>query len=1135
MTDAEAVPALPEVPGPDTFRLMVEAISECGIFLLDPAGRIASWNAGAERITGYSAIEAIGRPSASLCLPDGTAGAGDPSDLRPSPGRGPFDGERVLVRKDGSPFRAAFGVTELQHEGTLVGYAVTLRDVSQESHAEEELRRTATLLRAVAEGTTDAVFVKDRDGRYLLFNEAASRLVGRPVDEVLGKDDTALFDPESARKVMKRDRWVMEFGLTETEEEELTVAGITRTYLATKAPYRDEHGNSIGLIGISRDITERKRSEAALREREALYRIFTEDATDLVRLLDLDGRVIYASPAVSRLLGRVPAHQFDFIHPEDAEASRRWWQGALAGSQEGFDWRVRGADGEWHWLETWVSLVQHQGKPHVMTVCRDITERKRAEAALKESERRLAEAQRIAHLGHWENHLDEGRIALSDEVYRILGLRPQEGIHTLEELRERIHPDDRPIQTEAAARALGEGSPYELEYRVVRPDGEIRFVHSQGEVIRDSSGRPHHAFGTVQDVTERRRAEEALRASEARFRAFIDNISDAFFFCEEHGRIVDVNRQACASMGYTRDELIGKTPFDIDADATPAGSAEIGARLGAGETITFDTRHRRKDGSVFPVEVRIRPIVLEGRLCGLALARDITRRKQAEETLRRSEEMLRRAEAMAHVGAWSFEVQERVFLGTEEAYRLCGWEPRPHRQEDLSTIVHPDDRPRWQAAWQASLAGAPFELEHRLVVDGQVRWVHVRAEPEIDAEGRVVRIAGVSQDLTERKLLEAQLWQAQKMEAIGQLAGGVAHDFNNLLNVILGYSELLLLGLPASEPHRERVVAIRDAGERAARLTGQLLAFSRRAIVEPKVLDLNEVIDSSARMLRRLIGEDIILATVLSPRLSRVRIDPVQVEQLILNLGVNARDAMPRGGRLTLSTENVDVRKQDRRSDPDLKPGRYVRLSLADTGMGMTDEVKARIFEPFFTTKGVGRGTGLGLATVYGIVKQAGGQITVESQVGAGTTFAILLPAVPEADAPAGPESVPIAPRGTETVLLVEDEEGVRRVARLALEMQGYTVLEAAAGPEALRALDDHPEPVHLLLTDVVMPDLGGRELADAVRARRPGVKVLYTSGYTDDVAIRYDVSETDDAFLQKPFTALGLARKVREVLDGPS
>jgi two-component system cell cycle sensor histidine kinase/response regulator CckA len=328
------------------------------------------------------------------------------------------------------------------------------------------------------------------------------------------------------------------------------------------------------------------------------------------------------------------------------------------------------------------------------------------------------------------------------------------------------------------------------------------------------------------------------------------------------------------------------------------------------------------------------------------------------------------------------------------------------------------------------------------------------------------------------------------------------------------------------------VTAIQDAGERAARLTSQLLAFSRKAMVAPKVLDLNEVIDSTGKMLRRLIGEDVTLTTILSPGLSRVRIDPGQVEQVLMNLAVNARDAMPRGGRLTIETKDVEVGEVDLACRPDLKPGRHVQLSVADTGHGMTDEVQARLFEPFFTTKGVGKGTGLGLATVYGIVKQAGADIAVDTRVGAGTTFTILFPAVPESAVPAETGELRGAPRGAETVLLAEDEDAVRKLARLALEMQGYTVLEAGTGADAVRVAETHPGPVHLLATDVVMPDLGGGDLAEAVRARRPGVKVLYMSGYTDDAVIRHGVSEAVDAFVQKPFTLLGFARKVREVLD---
>ncbi|MDB5306801.1 MAG: Sensory box histidine kinase/response regulator [Gemmataceae bacterium] len=387
----------------------------------------------------------------------------------------------------------------------------------------------------------------------------------------------------------------------------------------------------------------------------------------------------------------------------------------------------------------------------------------------------------------------------------------------------------------------------------------------------------------------------------------------------------------------------------------------------------------------------------------------------------------------------------------------------------------------------------------------------------------------VVRDVTEQRRLEEQFRQAQKMEAVGRLAGGVAHDFNNLLTVINGYGDLLLTELPPVDPLRPSVAAIRDAGERAAGLTQQLLAFSRKAIIEPKVLDLNEVVARSEKLLRRLIGEDVALVTALTPELGRVKADPVQVEQVLMNLVVNARDAMPGGGRLLVETGNAEVPGDD----PARRPGWYVRLAVSDTGCGMADEVKAKIFEPFYTTKGPGKGTGLGLAVVHGVVEQSGGYVRVDSEVGVGTTFEVLVPAVKDVAGRPSPGVVRVMARGTETVLVVEDEEAVRRIARIALETQGYTVLEADGGTTAVRVADQHSGPVHLLLTDVVMPGTGGRELADTLRQRYPGLKVLYMSGYTDDAVVRHGVIEATDAFLQKPFTLQALAKKARSVLDG--
>lgn len=433
--------------------------------------------------------------------------------------------------------------------------------------------------------------------------------------------------------------------------------------------------------------------------------------------------------------------------------------------------------------------------------------------------------------------------------------------------------------------------------------------------------------------------------------------------------------------------------------------------------------------------------------------------------------------------------------------------------------------------------GEPLlNLEEKLTrSDGSTLILATSRVPMRDPFGAVIGILGVFQDITDRKRLEEQYRQSHKMEAIGQLAGGIAHDFNNLLTVINGYSDILLSQCQPVDSFHGPLAEIHQAGERAAGLTAQLLAFSRKSIVEPKLLDLNEVIERLVKLLGRLIGDDIKVSSSLAPNLSQLRADRSQMEQVVLNIAVNARDAMPRGGRLTIETKDVDVDVDRAFRYPDCMAGRYVRLAISDTGTGMTDEVRAKLFEPFFTTKGPGKGTGLGLATVYGIVKQAGGHISVYSELGVGTTFQVLFPAI-AGDLDRSTEAEDSRPTvGKETILLVEDEAGVRTFTWQALEAQGYSVLPAGSAKEAIDLSDGHDGAIHLLVTDVVMAEMGGRELAESLRGRRPGIRVLYMSGYTDDVVIRHGVIDAHDAFLQKPFTPLGLSRKVRAVLDGNS
>ena len=512
------------------------------------------------------------------------------------------------------------------------------------------------------------------------------------------------------------------------------------------------------------------------------------------------------------------------------------------------------------------------------------------------------------------------------------------------------------------------------------------------------------------------------------------------------------------------------------------------------------------------------------------------------QALRDSEEFLARAQAVAQIGSWISSPGTTGSLSwSREVFRIFGVREDQFAGtvQDFFARVHPDDVEMVRrAAEEATAEGRPYAVDHRIVrPDGTIRWVHERADVLLDEQGRPTRIIGIVQDITDRRAAEealrhseAQLRQSQKMEAVGRLAGGVAHDFNNLLTVITGRTQLLLAQIGADPARRRELELIEQTAERAASLTKQLLAFSRKQVLQPTRLDLNTVVAELASLLRRLIGEDVELTLRATPDLPPIHADRAQIEQVVVNLVVNARDAMPRGGRLTISTGTLNATGFG--GDP-VPRGEWVTLAVSDTGHGIARESQPLVFEPFFTTKGPGKGTGLGLSIVYGIVEQSGGRIALDSEPGRGTTFTVYLPVAVERTTDAVARSAPTPTRGHETVLLVEDEPEVRRLTREILETQGYAVLEAADGATALRTARDHRGSIDLLLTDVVMPGLRGHEVAQALAAagRRP--RVLYISGYPDLVGADSAIGE--QWLLPKPFSPAELARKVRAVLDEPS
>src|SRR5213593_4246443 len=621
------------------------------------------------------------------------------------------------------------------------------------------------------------------------------------------------------------------------------------------------------------------------------------------------------------------------------------------------------------------------------------------------------------------------------------------------------------------------------------------------------------------------------------FHALVEHSSDAVALLDETGAITYVSQAATRLLGYGVPELTGTNALGFLHPDDLALTERLCRQLldQPGTPIRTELRARHKDGSYHLVEA-VAVNRLDDPAVGAVVAnwRDITERLRAEQALRNSEQSYRSLVDGVRDVIFALSPGGEVTSLNPAFEEMTGFPPAEWVGRPFEAFVHPGDVPLALDLFGRVLGGEPRPtIPFRILTKGgSYRVAEFSASAQV-RDGRLAGILGIGRDVTERLGLEQQLRQAQKMEAVGRLAGGIAHDFNNILTAITGHADLLLEDLGHHDPRRADVDEIRRSAERAAGLTRQLLAFSRQQVLQPKVVDLNALVLDLDKLLRRLIGEDVELATVLDPALGRVTADPGQLEQVIVNLAVNARDAMPQGGKLTLETRNIDLDSSYTLEHSLVKPGPYVQLTVSDSGIGMDEETQAHAFEPFFTTKPRGQGTGLGLAMVYGTVKQSGGFIWVYSEPGHGATFKIYLPRV---DTPTEAATLPaptVQPaRGSETVLLAEDEPAVRAIAQQALERHGYTVLAAPSGAAALALAAQHAATIDLLLTDVVMPGMSGRDLADRLTAQRPGIRVLYISGYTDNAIVRHGMLEPGLAYLQKPFRPHALVRKVREVLD---
>lgn len=746
----------------------------------------------------------------------------------------------------------------------------------------------------------------------------------------------------------------------------------------------------------------------------------------------------------------------------------------------------------------------------------------------------------------------EGRFLTVNPAFAfILGYEsPEEMIADITDIAHQLYvdPADR---VEAGLLQEERGFLQAFEFEAYRRDGERIWLSENRRSVWNKESEDSYFEGSVENITERRQAEQEraqLTAEIENQRQRINNIVSSVpgVVWEAWGkpdvatqRIDFVSDYVEMMLGYSVEEWVATPNFwlTIVHPDDKERTARIAARaFESGESCRLEFRWLTKDGRSVWVESNFVVIAdAAGLPVGLrGVNTEITERKQAEQSLRESEERYRDLVENAHDIIYSQDLDGRYTSMNRAGTQITGYSRQEVLTLDLERTVAPEFIGKVREMLGKKLAGekvTAYEMDliakdgHRITVEANTKLVF--------HDGVPVGVQGIARDVTERKLLEAQLRQAQKMEAIGRLAGGVAHDFNNLLTAINGYSGLALQRIDSDHPLKGYLEEIHKAGDRAANLTRQLLAFGRKQILQPLAISLNDIVTDMNKMLRLLIGGDIELVSKLDPALEKIKADPGQIEQVLVNLVVNARDAMPRGGKLTIETARAELDQDYADAHVGVIAGVYVMLAISDTGTGMDETTQAHMFDPFFTTKESGKGTGLGLSTVYGIVKQSGGNIRVNSELGHGTSFKVYLPeltmAAAEPKRAAGETSLAA---GSETILLVEDEDVVRGLARKILERAGYNVLEASRGAEAFRLCLERTEPIDLLLTDVVMPETSGKEVADRLTERYPGLKVLFMSGYTDETIVHQGVLDPNIEFIQKPFTPFTLARKVRDVLD---
>ena len=934
--------------------------------------------------------------------------------------------------------------------------------------ARSALRKSEAHLRALLDTLPDLVWLKDPDGAYLSCNSRFESFFGSKETDIIGKTDYEFMPEELVDFFRRKDKEAMAAGIPCKNEEEVTFAddGHRELLETIKTPMYDSDGTLIGVLGIGRDITQRKQAEALLKESEERFRAIFDNAIDGILLSDVaEKRLHSGNRAFCRMLGYTHEEIRDLaysdIHPKDALPAVM----ALPGEQltqeisSSNDVPVLRKDGTIFYADINSSLVSLAGKKYWISVFRDVTQRKQAEEVRQYQEQLLLDMGRIAKIGGWEFDPATGKGSWTEEVARIHDLDPDS--ETSMELGLNFYHGESRARIENAIKAVIElGKPYDLELEMVSARGTRKWVHTIGKP-KIENGKVVQVRGSFQDITVSKTAEQQIER---------------------------LNRVLKTMIGIN--QLIVR-------ERDPAALIRKGCRLLVDNRGYAAALIMRTDKHEKPVSWAI-----EGSMSSAELLEDLFKRGELPPCF----DLIRHGEGLVLIN------DKRGFCGMCSVAVGCAGTPSlcvrlTHEAKNYGYLV--------------------VALNQDMSADDEERNLFNGLAKDLAYALSVIRSE------SKRKSLEEQLIQARKMESVGRLAGGVAHDYNNMLSIITGYTELALENAGPGSPLHADLSEVLKAAKHSRDITAQLLAFARKQTIAPRVLNLNDTVKITLNMLRRLIGEDIELAWLPGPELWPVKIDPSQVDQILTNLCVNARDAIAGVGKIIIETSNINLDAIYCAEHAGFIPGDYVMLAVSDDGSGMDKETQSHLFEPFFSTKENGKGTGLGLATVYGIAKQNNGFVNVYSETGRGTTFRIYLPrnvaTVREAH-----KSVEVQAdaRGNETVLLVEDEPSILRMTQLTLERLGYTVLTANYPSDAIDIARENAGKIHLMITDVVMPEMNGRELSLKLHKTQPDMKVLFMSGYTSNAIAHRGVLDDNINFLQKPFSKKSLAAKVREVLD---